>query len=89
MIPVRCFSCNAVIGQHWKVYKEKKNGLDKKYGEIMDELGIVRICCRRMFLSHCNVVDDILMYSNTNEVMDESGTKFYTYVNDVRTLSCD
>ena len=28
-------------------------------GEIMDELGLTRICCRKSMLSHINLIDEI------------------------------
>jgi len=28
-------------------------------GEIMDDLGIIRICCRKTFLTSINIVDEI------------------------------
>ena len=38
-------------------------GVQRPYTkEILDELGISRYCCRRMFISHVDVIDDILKY---------------------------
>jgi DNA-directed RNA polymerase subunit N (RpoN/RPB10) len=28
-------------------------------GEIMDELGLIRLCCRKSMLTHINVIDEI------------------------------
>lgn len=28
-------------------------------GRVLDELGLVRVCCRRHFLTHVNLIDDI------------------------------
>lgn len=81
IIPVRCFTCNKIIGDKYSTYllkiedfKKKnpnpdttidtntiKNGLVKKsyQGEILDDLGIKRYCCRRMFLTQVDIVDII------------------------------
>ncbi len=48
--PVRCFTCGAVIGDLYERYKELCKSKSPK--EALDELGIKRYCCRRMFLSH-------------------------------------
>ena len=56
MIPVRCFSCNALIGdKYYKFIELVKGGMDP--GKALDELGVKRYCCRRMILSHADVVD--------------------------------
>jgi len=46
LIPVRCFSCNKVIGGSYEEFIERKeNGEDP--AEVMDDLGIKRYCCGR------------------------------------------
>ncbi|MCK5627571.1 DNA-directed RNA polymerase subunit N, partial [Candidatus Bathyarchaeota archaeon] len=51
IIPVRCFTCGNVIADRWEEYSNRvKAGEYPK--EILDELGISRYCCRRMFISH-------------------------------------
>jgi DNA-directed RNA polymerase subunit N len=59
--PVRCFTCGAVIGQHYEAYsKQVKEG--KNPAKVLEGLGIDRYCCRRMFLSHVEVMDKIVKY---------------------------
>ncbi|TLN19211.1 hypothetical protein FDZ71_05075, partial [bacterium] len=29
---------------------------------VLDELGMKRYCCRRMFISHVDVIDELLKY---------------------------
>ncbi len=61
MIPVRCFTCGKVIGDKWEKFKEKvSKGEDT--GKVLDELGIKRYCCRRIFISHVEVLDELLKY---------------------------
>jgi DNA-directed RNA polymerase subunit N len=59
--PVRCFSCGKVIGHLWEKYKKKVN--EKESPEkVLNELGLERYCCRRMFISHVELIEDIIPY---------------------------
>ena len=61
MIPVRCFTCGALIGDKWEEFARRvKDG--EKPNKVLDELGLTRYCCRRMILSNVEVVDEILKY---------------------------
>lgn len=56
IIPVRCFSCNKPLAQHWDEYVERvKKGEDRK--EVLDKLGIERYCCRSLFLGQVDLLD--------------------------------
>lgn len=58
--PVRCFTCGAVIGDLYEDYKKLlPQGADK----ALDQLGITRYCCRRMFVSHVELMDTINKYN--------------------------
>jgi len=61
--PVRCFTCGSVIGHLYEQYKEEIKG--KKPDVVLDELGLERYCCRRMFLSHVDLVERVLRYPRT------------------------
>lgn len=58
--PVRCFTCGAVIGDLYEKYKAGLEG--KSAGELLDEMGIERYCCRRMFLGHVEGMEAIKKY---------------------------
>ena len=59
--PVRCISCNKCIGQYERKYEEMvEKKMDKK--DILDQLKITRYCCRRMFLGHVNIIDQLLLF---------------------------
>ncbi len=58
--PVRCFTCGAVIGHLYEDYKKLEK--EKSPEVALDELGVHRYCCRRMFLSHVDLVDTIVRY---------------------------
>jgi DNA-directed RNA polymerase subunit N len=61
MVPVRCFTCGAVIGDKWEEFSKRvKNG--ENAGKVLDELGVKRYCCRRMLLSHVDIIDEILKF---------------------------
>ncbi|MEM0359822.1 MAG: DNA-directed RNA polymerase subunit N [Candidatus Diapherotrites archaeon] len=61
IVPVRCFSCGKIVGDKYEVLvKEVQNG--KKAETVLDELGIKRYCCRRMLLSHVDLIDEIIKY---------------------------
>ncbi|WNY26479.1 DNA-directed RNA polymerase subunit N [Methanolapillus ohkumae] len=61
MIPVRCFSCGKVISSSYEEFKARAQAGEDK-GQILDDLGITRYCCRRMLLSHIELVDMIAPY---------------------------
>ncbi|MEM2909350.1 MAG: DNA-directed RNA polymerase subunit N [Candidatus Bilamarchaeaceae archaeon] len=59
--PVRCFTCGSVIGHLYADYK--KLTAEKSVEVALDELGIRRYCCRRMFLSHVDTIENLVKYS--------------------------
>jgi len=61
MPPVRCFTCGAVVGDKFDEYNEKI-AAGKRPGVILDEMGIKRYCCRRMLLTHLDIVDETIAF---------------------------
>ncbi len=50
-----------MIGNKYETYVQHMlNG--KKPSESMNELGLKRYCCRRMVLTHVNLIDKLLAY---------------------------
>ncbi len=72
IIPIRCFTCGKVIGDSYKEYKKRydeyKKAVDagekpKEYPkDILDDVGIDRYCCRRMILTHVDLIDESAPY---------------------------
>ena len=61
MFPIRCFTCGKVISRYWEEYKQRvKDG--EEPGKILDDLGIERYCCRRIFLTHVETIDILSRY---------------------------
>jgi DNA-directed RNA polymerase subunit N len=72
IIPVRCFTCGKVIGDIYEEYKQRYDQYKKtiESGEkpietpkqILDSLGVDRYCCRRMLLTHVELIDEAAPY---------------------------
>jgi len=62
LIPVRCWSCGKVVAH---VYDQFKNAVDtgEDPSKVLDDLGIERYCCRRMYVGHIELIDEISSFS--------------------------
>jgi len=61
IVPVRCFTCGKVIGDKWEDFARRvKEGEDAS--KVLDDLGVTSYCCRRMLLSHVEVIDEIIKF---------------------------
>jgi len=71
IIPVRCFTCGKLIGDKWEEFATRvKSG--EEPDEVLDSLGIKRYCCRRMLLSHVEVIDEVLQFYEIAEKRREA-----------------
>jgi DNA-directed RNA polymerase subunit N len=62
LIPVRCWSCGKVIAHVYEQYKQAvESGEDAQ--STLENLGIERYCCRRMFVGHVDLLDEISPFS--------------------------
>ena len=61
IIPVRCFTCGRIIGSDYERFIERVEGGEKPK-EVLDSLGVERLCCRRMILSHVDLIDKVAAY---------------------------
>jgi len=61
IIPVRCFTCGGLIGDKWEDFAKRVKGGENS-GRVLDSLGVKRYCCRRMLMSHVEIIDEILKF---------------------------
>jgi DNA-directed RNA polymerase subunit N (RpoN/RPB10) len=68
MIPVKCFSCGKVLADKYRLYLSEVNKMKGIHNHVeyfnidhihktpeanmMDELNILKLCCRRHMLTH-------------------------------------
>ncbi|MFW9954343.1 MAG: DNA-directed RNA polymerase subunit N [Candidatus Thorarchaeota archaeon] len=65
IIPVRCFTCGKVIADKYEQFKrEVRQGEDPAV--VLDRLGFSRYCCRRMLLSHIDIIDSFMAFATTD-----------------------
>lgn len=61
IVPVRCISCGKLVGDKWEEFARRvKEG--ENAGAVLDSLRVERYCCRRMFLSHVEIIDEVLKF---------------------------
>jgi DNA-directed RNA polymerase subunit N len=62
IIPIRCFTCGRLIADNWEEYSRRiRQGEDP--AAVLNDMGLKRYCCRRMLLSHVEIIDDILQFT--------------------------
>jgi DNA-directed RNA polymerase I, II, and III subunit RPABC5 len=70
IIPVRCFTCGKVVGNKWNKYLDmlEKEGITAAIA--LDDLGLKRYCCRRMVLTHVDLISKLLNYNIYEQEQD-------------------
>ncbi|MHA2378614.1 MAG: DNA-directed RNA polymerase subunit N [Candidatus Thorarchaeota archaeon] len=67
IIPVRCFTCGKVVADKFEQFKRQvRDGEDPAI--VLDNLGLHRYCCRRMLLSHIDIIDSFMAFATTEAV---------------------
>jgi DNA-directed RNA polymerase subunit N (RpoN/RPB10) len=74
IIPVRCFTCGNILADKYQYYKRELEKVKKEdtiinvnaksiqqttEGKILDKLELKRYCCRRVMLSHVDLIEVI------------------------------
>lgn len=62
IIPIRCFTCGKVIGHLWERWLEMLKA-NVSEGDALDRLELTRYCCRRMILTHVDLIEKLLVYN--------------------------
>ena len=63
IIPVRCYSCGKILGNKWQNFNELVSEGTPE-GKALDIMKLKKYCCRAVMLSHVNLIDKIILYSN-------------------------
>ncbi|MDD4049453.1 MAG: DNA-directed RNA polymerase subunit N [Candidatus ainarchaeum sp.] len=63
IIPVRCFSCGQVVAHNYEEFLKEIKDKKLKPTEVLDNLGVKKYCCRRMYISNVEVIDEIMKYN--------------------------
>lgn len=58
IIPIVCFTCGRIIANKWNRYVQLLQE-GKTESEALDTLGVRVYCCRRMLLTHVNIIDEL------------------------------
>ena len=74
IIPVRCFSCGKVVGDKWEPFSQRV-AAGEPPRDVLDDLGVERYCCRRMLLSHVELIDEVLKFYEEKESVEIRGVR--------------
>lgn len=61
IIPIRCFTCGKVVASAYQTFVERTRGGEEPR-KVLDDLGLTRYCCRRMVLSHAQLIEEVLPF---------------------------
>ncbi|HLI46361.1 MAG TPA: DNA-directed RNA polymerase subunit N [Geobacterales bacterium] len=75
LVPIRCFTCGYPISRFWDEYKRRVQAGEDP-ASVLDRLGIKRYCCRRMFLSTYEYMDDLMIYFKGEDVKKSDETSY-------------
>lgn len=87
LFPVRCFSCNACLPSDSYEHM-RKQGLESK--QALNSLGVERMCCRRMMMSHPHALEGSLLdYPNVDKSEPELFLDIRCHTSEARQVGCD
>ncbi len=59
--PVRCPSCGKVLSDKYEDFEERTSE-EEDAKEVLDDLGVEKYCCRTIFLTHVESIDEVGEY---------------------------
>ena len=64
IIPIRCFSCGSVIAHKLEEFTELTiSGIEM--ADALDKVGLMRYCCRRMYVGHIDLITEAAPFSTS------------------------
>ena len=61
IIPVRCFGCGKPIVHLWEDFKKRLDS-GEDAGEVLDDIGLERYCCRAALLGHSELLPEVTKF---------------------------
>lgn len=78
MLPIRCFTCNKVLGNYNEVFdlfkKKHPEPSEKDYKKFFTDMVIRRYCCRKIFLTHVDIYENAPVFRHENIVCKDKCT---------------
>jgi DNA-directed RNA polymerase subunit N (RpoN/RPB10) len=77
LLPVRCYTCNAVISQLQYERRLRECLLCEdtpSIKKILDEMGVNRYCCRKVYMGHVYSItrDEVIHFKTLKEIWNEN-----------------
>lgn len=80
IIPVRCFTCGKVLADKYFLYIDMvAEGVTEE--DAMNAFNLDRFCCRRMMLTHVDMIDLLLKFNpaDTNVLVSGNNRRTLDY----------
>ena len=61
IVPIRCFSCGKPLAGLYSEFEERTQK-GEQAGKVLDDLGVKRYCCRKVILTHANLLDEVMKF---------------------------
>jgi len=71
IFPIRCFTCGKVISNKYDTYK-KLSDAGMPIPDVYQEIGISKLCCKRMFCSHVDAVEIFAKYDQLPDKVERT-----------------